>query len=149
MFPLGCSSVPQMQFSLKCPRPTIKWAIEDCHTLGDHLLYVRKLRNHSQPFVAQILGVRAETISQWELNKKIPESRNIPQILSYLEYTPLLDCAGTSTSKRLKQFIYVNGITQREFGSMAHVGLADIGKLLKEKQIRESTYTKIQNFLDC
>lgn len=57
-------------------------------TLGDHVLKRRLYLKLSQPQLAKILGVAAETVLNWELNYKKPSINHIGKLIRFLGYDP-------------------------------------------------------------
>ena len=98
---------------------------------------------YSQGCVAQMLSVETDTITNWELNRNTPHIQYVPKILEYLGYTPLFDLAGNSLSKRLEQFMYVYGLTQKECARRLGVDSATISRTLNGKRVNNVTLEKI------
>ena len=67
------------------------------------------------------------------------------KILEYLGYTPLFQLAGNSLSKRLKQFMFVNGLSQKECARKLGIDPATIRGVLKERSVNQTTKNKLQN----
>ncbi|WP_292915194.1 helix-turn-helix transcriptional regulator [Nitrosomonas sp.] len=59
-------------------------------TLGEHVLKRRLYLKLSQPKLAKLLGVAAETILNWELNYKKPSINHIGKLIQFLGYDPAL-----------------------------------------------------------
>ena len=106
---------PKCEIALKASRPQHLWDINECNTLGEHMRRKRIHSNESQPCVAQKLNVTTDTITNWELNRNTPQVHFHPQIIKYLSYCPLFELAGTSQSKRLQQYMFTKGRTQKEY----------------------------------
>jgi transcriptional regulator with XRE-family HTH domain len=134
-----------LSFTLQAPKPSNNRAIEECVTLGDHLRRKRLEGNESQSCIAHLTGVKTDTITNWELNRHEPMIQYIPKILAYLGYTPLFDLAGTTCSKKLKQFMYVNGLTQKECAMKLDIDPTTIRKILEERKVNQKTIFKIFN----
>ena len=134
-----------LSFTLKAPKPSHNRTIEEYHTLGDHIRKTRTDRNEPQSCVAHLTDVDTMTITNWELNRNEPMIHHVPKIISYLGYTPLLNLAGTSLSKKLKQFMYVNGLTQKECAMRFGVDPATIRRTLDEKSVNQKTRKKLLN----
>ncbi|OQW39779.1 MAG: hypothetical protein A4S08_06060 [Proteobacteria bacterium SG_bin4] len=60
----------------------------DPKTLGDHVLKRRLFLKLSQPQLAKLLGVAAETILNWELNYRKPGINHIGKLIQFLGYDP-------------------------------------------------------------
>ena len=98
-----------------------------------------------QGFVSQMLSVSTNTITGWELNRNTPQVKYIPRIINFLGYTPLFNLAGNSLSKRLKQFMYVNGLSQKECAKKLGVDPATIQRVVEERDVHKTTRNKLQN----
>lgn len=59
-------------------------------TLGEHVLKRRLNLKLSQPKLAKLLGVAAETILNWELNYRKPSINHIGKLIQFLGYDPEL-----------------------------------------------------------
>ena len=57
-------------------------------TLGEHVLKRRLYLKLSQPQLAKILGVAAETVLNWELNYRKPGINHIGKLIQFLGYDP-------------------------------------------------------------
>jgi DNA-binding XRE family transcriptional regulator len=135
--------VTHLSFTLKAPKPSHNRTVEECHTLGDHIRKIRIDRNESQSCVAHLLGTTTDTITNWELGRNKPMAHHTPLILTYLGYTPLLAFAGTSLSKKLKQFMYVNGLTQKECAKKLEVDPQTIGRAVDGERVFNKTTRRI------
>lgn len=59
-------------------------------TLGEHVLKRRLFLKLSQPQLAKLLGVAAETILNWELNYRKPSINHTGKLIQFLGYDPEL-----------------------------------------------------------
>ncbi|UJP06722.1 MAG: transcriptional regulator, partial [Nitrosomonas sp.] len=59
-------------------------------TIGEHVLKRRLFLKLSQPQLAKLLGVAAETILNWELNYRKPSINYIGKLIQFLGYDPAL-----------------------------------------------------------
>ncbi len=57
-------------------------------TIGEHVLKHRLFLKLSQPQLAKLLGVAAETILNWELNYRKPSINHIGKLIQFLGYDP-------------------------------------------------------------
>ncbi len=134
--------------SRKAPRPVPYCDIDECHTLGDHLRRKRLHSNTSQGCVAQILGLtRGDSLTNWELNHFQPQARFYPFIIEYLGYTPLYNLAGTSLSKRLQQYLFVNGYSQKEVAKQIGIDPTSLSKLIDEQKVLSRTKRSVMKYL--
>lgn len=67
-------------------RPCLKPYPATFATLGDHIRKTRLNRDLSQPRVAKIIGVSADTICTWELNRHKPQTRYYDLIYNFIGY---------------------------------------------------------------
>jgi len=73
---------------LKAVKPEKKPYPKELTTYGDHLRKKRLDLNLSQPQVAKIINVTADSITNWELNRNEPNLNQIPKSFHSLD-TPL------------------------------------------------------------
>ncbi len=59
-------------------------------TLGEHVLKYRLFLKLSQPQLAKLLGVAAETVLNWELNYRKPSINHTGKLIQFLGYYPTL-----------------------------------------------------------
>lgn len=59
-------------------------------TLGEHILKRRLFLKLSQPQLAKLLEVAAETVLNWELNYRKPGINHIRKLIQFLGYDPAL-----------------------------------------------------------
>lgn len=102
---------PKCQISLKAQkRPNLAYPVDLC-TIGDHLRKVRLDRGLSQPEVAKLLGVQANTITNWELKHNEPYIHQWPMILEFLGYYP--DQDDGTLAFRVRKFRREQGLRQK------------------------------------
>ena len=65
-----------------------------------------------QQEVAKIIHVTTDTITNWELNRTKPNIEYIPNIISFLGYTP------TTTTHPIKEYPIQRGLTQKELAKI-------------------------------
>ncbi len=138
-----------LSFTLKAPKISHSRTFKECHTLGDHLRKTRTDRNESQSYVAQKLGLtRTDSLTNWELNHFQPQARYNPLIIDYLGYTPLNNLVGTSLSKRIGQFLYVNGLTIKEGAENIDIDPSSLSKLIHEQKVITRTRKMVEEFFE-
>lgn len=101
--------------------------------LGDHLRRKRLHSKEPQRFVAQKLKVKGGnfTLINWEMDYNKPKPEYNQRIIHYLGYTPLLDLAGTTTNKRLKQHLFTQGLSQTDFVKQSEICMHTITQILR------------------
>lgn len=57
-------------------------------SLGDYLRRARIDQGLSQPDVAKLLKVRADTVTGWELNRHVPTAKISARIIQFIGYNP-------------------------------------------------------------
>jgi DNA-binding XRE family transcriptional regulator len=95
----------------------------------------------SQGCVAQILKVTTDTITNRELNRHEPQIHFYPKIIEYLGYCPMFDLAGTSQAKIYKQYMFLNGLTQKEYAKELGIDPQTLKRRLKQLN-REKSHGK-------
>jgi transcriptional regulator with XRE-family HTH domain len=135
------------RITLKVARTPRYKDFNELHTLGDHLRRKRKYNNHTQGCVAQKLGATTDTITNWELNRNTPHVRYTPKILAYLNYTPIYNHTGTTLSKRVGQYLYLYGLTQKEGANTFNVDEGTIKRVLAGKNVNAKTRERIASYL--
>ena len=81
-------------------------------TIGDHIRTRRLDLELMQKEVAERIGVDTDTITNWELNRTVPEIRCYPSIIEFLGYVPF--SPGESFLERLKTYRMLKGLSQRQ-----------------------------------
>jgi len=57
-------------------------------TVGDHIRTRRIQLQLTQNQVAKRIGVATDTITNWELNRNVPQIQFMPKIIAFLNYVP-------------------------------------------------------------
>ena len=76
--------------------------------------------------VAEILGVSADTVCNWEQHRTVPALQAVPRIVCYLGYNPTP--RPSTMAERLKRFRHLRGLTQ--------------GKLAQDLGVDQSTLAR-------
>jgi transcriptional regulator with XRE-family HTH domain len=96
-------------------------------TLGDHLRRHRLDQGRGQRTVAALLGVRPETLRNWELGHGRPSVRHWPRLIAYLDYDP--EPADGSPGARLCTYRRRLGLTQTELAAQLELDDATVADL--------------------
>ncbi len=65
-------------------------------------------------------------------------------ILAYLNCTPLSNYAGTSLKQRIRQTMYIQGLSQRSMAKAVDVDESSIKRVLEGRVIMKKTREKIE-----
>ena len=115
---------------LKALKPERKPYPKELKTYGDHLRKKRLDLNLSQPQVAKIICVTTDTITNWELNRVTPTISQIPKIISFLKYTPILN------ENEIKNYRIQKGISQLELAKILQVDPATLSRIENDRGSR-------------
>jgi len=115
-----------MPFTLKATHTALNQRVREIVTLGDHIWKVRNERNELQKDVAVFIGVSKHTISHWETNLDSISAKNIPKVIEYLGYNPLLDGKDLSYADKVKYTRLSLGYTKKQLAKRALVALNTI-----------------------
>ena len=133
-------SLPICNIVLKALKPERKPYPKELKTYGDHLRKKRLDLNLSQPQVAKIICVTTDTITNWELNRVTPTISQIPKIISFLKYTPILN------ENEIKNYRIQKGISQLELAKILQVDPATLSRIENDRGSRISK--KVRTKLD-
>jgi DNA-binding Xre family transcriptional regulator len=93
------------------------------------------------------IEVTTDTITNWELGRNVPLPHYIPKILAHLGYTPIFDLADTQLSKRLRQFMYIKGLKQKECAEVFGIDSETVSRIVEGKNTYSSIMQKIEQKL--
>ena len=125
-------SLPICNIVLKAIKPERKPYPKELKTYGDHLRKKRLDLNLSQPQVAKIICVTTDTITNWDLNRVTPTISQIPKIISFLKYTPILN------ENEIKNYRIQKGISQLELAKILQVDPATLSRIENDRNSRIS-----------
>jgi len=87
--PQGQGFVAYLHFVvLRAKRPKNPAYPAELKTIRDHIRMVRLDRQLTQKQVSTFLGVTADTVTNWELNRNYPRQRYYQSIYEFLGYVP-------------------------------------------------------------
>lgn len=123
---------------MKAVKPERKPYPKELKTYGDHIRKKRLDLNLSQPQVAKIICVTTDTITNWELNRVTPTISQIPKIISFLGYSPILH------QNSVVNYRIQNGLTQKELARILKIDQTTLIKIEKGRVNRMSKEVKIK-----
>ena len=85
---MGMVALPICQIILKDSKPNEKPYPKELVTIGDHIKKKRLDLNLTQNDVAKQIGVKEESVYNWENNRSKPKIYLIPNIIEFLGYVP-------------------------------------------------------------
>lgn len=125
-------------------------------TLGDHLRKNRLDKKLLQRDVCLQLGVKKDTVTNWETNRTSPSLSHIPKIIKFIGYIPWKVSEGNILGKR-----QLLGISQKDLakqigvdpGTLAHWEAgkkkpAEIFRQNLEHFFKSFDFHKMNNFFD-
>jgi len=134
----GIVSLPICHIVLKALKPERKPYPKELKTYGDHLRKKRLDLNLSQPQVAKIICVTTDTITNWELNRVTPTISQIPKIISFLKYTPILN------ENEIKNYRIQKGISQLELAKILQIDPTTLSRIERAKGSRINNKIKVR-----
>jgi transcriptional regulator with XRE-family HTH domain len=142
--PVRCIFV---NLTLRCKRPINPAYPKRLETFGDHLRAVRLDRGLSQPEVAKILKVAADTVTGWELNRHKPPARMTKRIIEFLGYAPTNENQ-SSLGERLRHAREILGHTQKQAAKRMRCDESNIRYIeLGKRTPRQKTSQKIEKYI--
>lgn len=130
-------------------KPTSLHYPTELNTLGDHLRKVRLDRGLSQPQVAEVLNVKTDTVTLWELNRNTPTAKLAKRIIEYIGYIP--DAwTKAPVSEQLYYTRQVQGITYRQLAKELGLDASTIREFENETRTSsQKTLSKILDYIKC
>ena len=119
----GIVSLPICNVVLSAPKPDRKPYPKELKTYGDHLRKKRLDLNLSQSQVAKIINVTTDSITNWELNRNEPNLNQIPKIVSFLCYSPII------TENPLTKYRLERGLSQKKFAEILEIDPTTLSRL--------------------
>ena len=90
------------------------------NTVGDHIKRRRLELNLLQRELANQLGVKTDTLLNWEHNRTRPTLRYLPKVIAFLGYNPIA-CEPRSLGQKVLQYRKSCGMSQKELAK--HIGI--------------------------
>ncbi|MDD5695257.1 MAG: helix-turn-helix transcriptional regulator [Bacteroidales bacterium] len=135
-------SLPICQIVLSCKKTNRKPYPKELLSYGDHLRKRRLDLDLSQPRVAKIINVTADSITNWELNRNEPQLKYIPKIISFLGYVP------TICENPIKNYRIQKGLTQKAISKILGIDPSTLGRIENDtgKRISKAIKEKLQTY---
>jgi transcriptional regulator with XRE-family HTH domain len=135
--------LPFCHARLKGPRPLPRSYPQVLLTIGDHLRKRRLDLGLLQREVATQVGVDTATVTNWELNRTIPELRFFPGIVRFLGYAPRAE--PLTLADRIHAARMIRGLSQRKVADMLNLDPGTIAKY--ERGLREPQGKQLDKIL--
>ena len=81
-----------------------------------------------------------ESITNWELNRNTPNFNQIPKIISFLGYTPLIN------ENPIKKYRIERGISQKELAKILNIDTTTLSRIERNKGNRVKKIIKEKLF---
>ena len=104
--------MPFPYHKLEAQRPRNPAYPDELKTIGDHIRKMRLDLGLYQKDVANLIGVKTETITYWEKNRVEPRISFIPKIIEFLGYIPLE--IGESIPEQLIAYRKIRGLSRED-----------------------------------
>ena len=101
-----------------------------------------------QSQLAQHLGVRTDTLRNWEWNRTLPTLRYHPRVLEFLGYDPAPN-EPKSLGERLLKYRRDQGFTQRDLACQIGIDPTTLSRLERNrgKRLFQNVLEKVNDFL--
>ncbi|MEO1260819.1 MAG: hypothetical protein AAFZ15_18615 [Bacteroidota bacterium] len=139
----GRGSSTFYHFTLKATKPPSLLYPVQLSTLGDHIRKVRLDRKLTQWNVANIVGVTADCITNWELNRFSPRIQYHPKIVEFLGYDPTLKTDGNKLSNRVISFRKQHGLSRKRLAKLWRMDEKTIGRIEDGIKVFDRTINKV------
>ncbi len=145
-------ALPICQITLKASKPNEKPYPKELVTIGDHIKKKRLDLNLTQNDVAKQIGVKEESVYNWENNRSKPKVYLLPKIIKFLGYVPFKHTNLTFGDK-IKSFRREYGLSQRKLAKLWSVDQTTIrdwenGKHFPNKNMRGRITREISFILE-
>lgn len=118
-------ALPICQITLKAQKPLKKPYPVTLTTIGDHIKKKRLDRNLFQKDVAALIGVKKESVYNWENNRSQPKISYLPKIIEFLGYMPF-DLPKGTIGDKIRVYRKIHGLSQRKFAKLLRIDEATI-----------------------
>jgi len=95
-------------------------------TIGEHIREQRRERQLLQRDVADLIGVSAETLGNWEKNRTVPPVGLMPAVIRFLRHDPSPE--PTTLPDRMRSYRQRLGLSIKEAALRAHVDESSWGR---------------------
>lgn len=136
-------ALPFCHTTLKAQKPPKKEYPKALDTIGDHIKKRRLELNLYQKDVAKIIGVKEESIYNWENNYSEPQIHLLPKIIEFLKYIPYnLHNNNMTIGDKIIFYRKLHGLSQRRLAEFLEVDETTIRDWEKEKHQPEKKLLK-------
>ena len=117
------------------------------NTWGDHIRTKRLDLKLFQKEITEQFGVTTSTVTNWEINRTLPDMSHLPKIIAFLGYTP--DIARPQTlGERIVAARKQAGISQKKAAQRIGVDPMTLGRWERdETEPSENMFEKLNRFL--
>ncbi|MHB9010704.1 MAG: helix-turn-helix transcriptional regulator [Ignavibacteriaceae bacterium] len=122
---MGIPALPICKVTLKAKKPISKAYPMTLKTIGDHIRKRRVELKLFQKDVAHILGVKKESIYNWEKNHNSPKIYLLPKIIKFLGYVPF-DLPKETIGDKVIAYRKEHGLSQRKLAELLSVDQSTI-----------------------
>ncbi len=117
---MGIPALPICRITLKAQKPINSACPISLITFGDHIKKKRLDLNLFQKDVAKLLGVKEESIYNWENNRSNPKIYLLPKIIEFLGYVPF-ELSNKSLGEKIMAYRKERGLSQRKLAELLSV----------------------------
>jgi len=128
----GRVALPFCSIHLTAPKLTKPLPI--LNTVGDHIRRRRLELKLLQSEVAKQLGVKTDTILNWEHNRTAPTLRHIPKVIAFLGCNPTIEDPKTLGEKVL-QYRKSHGLSQKQLAKRIRIDPTTLSRLERNKRM--------------
>ncbi len=129
-FRTGRGSLPFCSITLSAPKPRKLPTV--LNALGDHIKKRWLELGLLQHQLAERLGVKTDTILNWEHNRTTPTLRYLPRVVAFLGYNPSVEIPKTLGEKVL-QYRKSCGVSQKELAKRIGIDSTTLSRIEREK----------------
>ena len=112
------SCVALLPIVLSCPKPSKIPKI--LISIGDHIKKKRLEKQLTQLQLARLIGVKEESVYNWENDRSKPKVYLLPKIIEFLEYLPF-ELPKETIGEKIKSYRQEHGLSQRKLAELLRV----------------------------
>lgn len=125
-------ALPICQIQLRAKKPLSEDYPKELKTIGDHIRKRRLDLNLYQKDVATIIGVKTDSVLNWEKGRSSPQIRIIPKIIEFLGYVPF-DTSAKLAGEKILIYRRLNGISQKVMAQKLKIDQSILRRWEKEE----------------
>ena len=114
---MGIPALPICQITLKASKPNEKPYPKQLITIGDYIKKRRLDLNFTQRDIAKLIGVKEESVYNWENNRSNPKVYLLPKITEFLGYVPF-EPPNETIGYKIKSYRKEYGLSQRRLAKL-------------------------------